>query len=118
MREISHDDLMRAILYHRLDATVDTAVVHAPYNGVRREWKLPDRYSRKLVAREDVPDAFHNDDGTVARFTRTECSDEFHEKYIATLPADAVRCRSCKAFGRCGIQRADIDRHCNEWTQN
>ena len=109
---------MRTILYHRLDATVNTAIVHAPYNGVRREWKLPDHYTRKLVARETIPDAFHNDGETVARFTRTECSDEFHEKYIATLPADAVRCRSCRAFGRCGIQRADIDRHCNDWTQN
>lgn len=117
MKEITHAQLMRAIHYHRLNVGNAPTFVKSPYVGVRERWQWLDyeKYGQ-MVAIEDCPDYYGEESKKkVEQYIRTECTDEFYDKYVKTVPPEVLHCRTCKKFGDCDIQRADAEDYCCGW---
>ena len=100
MVEIQHLDLMRAILFHRLN------IIYAVDSLEQSHWTL----GNEQVCVERTKHYSYIPFSTMV-------TESFKRQYIDTLPEDAVRCRSCSKRVGCDIIRINLDEHCNAWSK-
>lgn len=95
MIRIKHNDLMRAILFHRLNIFYSVDSIN------KSHWTL----GNEIVCTEER-------DG---KDSLTMVSESFKRDYVDTMPRDAVMCKTCIKKLSCDIIRKDLDLHCNLW---
>jgi hypothetical protein len=119
MKQITHKQLMRAILHHGLNVGPCSHFITKPFKGIVREWKELnyDKYGH-IVATEYEPAEYVNSKEVVKEYDRTECTEVFYDLYVKTVPSEVFHCRTCSKFMACPIQRENIEDYCNGWTQN
>lgn len=118
MVKINHKDIMRAILFHGLNVGCNSIILKEPFAGVYREWReLNCGQYGNIVAREWEPSEYANSKETIKKYASCECTEAFYDKYVKTVPAEALHCSTCVRTGICNIRRKDPADYCIGWKE-